>query len=359
MGRKRTPGLYKREEIWHLDKKFNGRRLCESTGTGDLEEAEKYLARRLETLRQAAIYGVRPQRTFREAATKFLLENQQKASIADDAYALRTLDPYIGELPLEAVHMGSLQAYIEARQKDGVKNRTINYGLQTTRHILNLAAATWLDEHGLTWLKVAPKIKLLSESDKRKPYPLSWEEQEKLFSELPPHLRRMALFAVNTGCREAEICNLQWKWEVKTPIQGGAAFIIPGKHVKNRDDRLVVLNKTAAGVIEEVRNQDPVFVFTYRGKPVRHILNSAWKKARVRAGFPNARVHDLKHTFGRRLRSAGVGLEDRQDLLGHRSGRITTHYSAAELENLIIAANKACQGQSGTTFAVLKLREAA
>jgi hypothetical protein len=30
--------------------------------------------------------------------------------------------------------------------------------------------------------------------------------------------------------------------------------------------------------------------------------------------------------FGRRLRAAGVSFEDRQDLLGHRSGRITTHY---------------------------------
>jgi len=32
----------------------------------------------------------------------------------------------------------------------------------------------------------------------------------------------------------------------------------------------------------------------------------------------------------------------RQDLLGHRSGRITTHYSAAELSRLLDAANKIC-----------------
>jgi integrase len=51
-------------------------------------------------------------------------------------------------------------------------------------------------------------------------------------------------------------------------------------------------------------------------------------------GLPQVRVHDLKHTFGRRLRAAGVNFEDRQDLLAHRSGRITTHYSAAELGNL-------------------------
>ncbi len=40
------------------------------------------------------------------------------------------------------------------------------------------------------------------------------------------------------------------------------------------------------------------------------------------------------------FKSAGVSFEDRQDLLGHRSGRITSHYSAAELGNLIDAANK-------------------
>ena len=56
--------------------------------------------------------------------------------------------------------------------------------------------------------------------------------------------------------------------------------------------------------------------------------------ARRRAGIPQVRVHDLKHAFGRRLRAAGVSFEDRQDLLGHVSGRIATHYSAAELTRL-------------------------
>ena len=87
-------------------------------------------------------------------------------------------------------------------------------------------------------------------------------------------------------------------------------------------------------------------VFTFKGKPIAHVLNSAWRKARVRVGLPQVRVHDLKHTFGRRLGAAGVSFEDRQDLLGHRSGRITTHYSAAELSRLIAAANRVCERRS-------------
>jgi len=98
--------------------------------------------------------------------------------------------------------------------------------------------------------------------------------------------------------------------------------------------------------------------------------NSAWQSARVRAadrweklrgepaaeGFRRVRVHDLKHTFGRRLRAAGVSFEDRQDLLGHRSGRITTHYSQAELANLIEAADKVCGAESRKSPATTWLR---
>jgi integrase len=54
------------------------------------------------------------------------------------------------------------------------------------------------------------------------------------------------------------------------------------------------------------------------------------------------RVHDPKHTFGRRLRAAGASFEDRQDLLGHKAGRITTHYSAPELIGLIQASERVC-----------------
>jgi integrase len=72
------------------------------------------------------------------------------------------------------------------------------------------------------------------------------------------------------------------------------------------------------------------------------MYGTVWKNAKKRAGLPQVRVHDLKHTFGRRLRAAGVSFEDRQDLLGHKSARITTHYSMPELQNLIAAANAVC-----------------
>src|ERR1035438_7410290 len=152
---------------------------------------------------------------------------------------------------------------------------------------------------------------------------------------------------------------LRWDWEVKVPELETSVFVIPGERVKNGEERLVVLNRVAKSVIERMRGLHPVHVFVHaRNKdgdprPVTKINNTAWKAARERAadewrqrhgdsapeGFRHVRVHDLKHTFGRRLRAAGVSFEDRQDLLGHKSGRITTHYSAADLTRLLEAAN--------------------
>src|ERR1700733_11269743 len=174
--------------------------------------------------------------------------------------------------------------------------------------------------------------------NKRSPYPLSMEEQRLLFSELAGHLARMALFKVNTGTREHEVCGLRWDWEVQVPEPETSAFIIPADQVKNGAERYVVLNRTAKSVIEACRGEHPEFVFTTEERdsqrhPQSRMNNSGWKAARERAatrypeelgpacpqGFRRIRVHDLKHTFGYRLRAAGVSFEDRKTLLGHKA----------------------------------------
>ena len=65
---------------------------------------------------------------------------------------------------------------------------------------------------------------------------------------------------------------------------------------------------------------------------------------RITACLPVLRVHDLRHTFGRRLRAAGVSLETRKVLLGHKNGDITTHYSAPEIKELIDAVDRLAEG---------------
>lgn len=367
MGRKHTTGLFKRGEIWHIEKQILGHRIRESTGAKSLQEAEQYLARRIEDIRQANIYGVRPKRSFKEAAVRFLSENQHKASIETDAILLKSLCPFIGHLYLEQVHIGTLQNFIITKQKAGLKTKSINNALEVVRHILNVAATEWIDESGLTWLLVAPKIKLMPVKDARSPLPLSWAEQSRLLEVLPLHLNQMTRFKVNTGCREQEVCQLRWEWEKYVPDLKSSVFIIPShisrdgelrQLVKNGEDRLVILNDEAKSVIEELRGMHSEYVFSYNGRPVSRINNTAWRNARIKANLDDLRVHDLKHTFGRRLRAAGVSYEDRQDLLGHRSGRITTHYSQAELSNLLHAANSIIQSKyEGKELTILRVKK--
>ncbi len=308
------------------------------------------------------VYGHREYHTFTEAATKFLKESD-KRSLDRDAVTLKLLVPYIGNLSLNQVHMGTLEPFISARKQQGTKNGTINRDLAVIRRILNLAARLWRNENGSTWIENAPLLQMLSTKDARKPYPLSWEEQDLLFPLLPEHIRKMALFKVNTGTREKEVSCLRWEWEIEVPELNTSVFLVPGEIVKNGDDRLIVLNQVALAVVEEQRGKHPEFVFTYKGEKLAKLHTSAWNRARAKAaeayedttgkpcpdGFRNLRVHDLKHTFGRRLRSAGVSFEDRQDLLGHKNGKITSHYSAAEVENLIEASNKVCVTDSRKT----------
>ena len=117
-------------------------------------------------------------------------------------------------------------------------------------------------------------ISMLDEkTDSRKPYPLSWEEQSVLFAELPAHLQRMAMFKVNTGCREQEVCKLRWDWEIAVPELDTSVFLIPAgfggrretSGVKNGEDRLVVLNGVAKSVIEKQRGLSKEWVFPYDG----------------------------------------------------------------------------------------------
>src|SRR5580698_10592333 len=113
------------------------------------------------------------------------------------------------------------------------------------------------------------------------------------------------------------------------------------------------------------------FVFTREGSPVTRIYNSGWKAARRRAaaryehelgrpcpaGFRSIRVHDMKHTFGHRLRVAGVSFEDRKLLLGHKAQHVTTHYAAPEIGALIEASETVCElaARASPTLSVVRI----
>ena len=152
-------------------------------------------------------------------------------------------------------------------------------GMHVVSAVLNRAARVWRNESGMTWLRQAPPrlTRLSTKGRQAKPYPLSWDEQDQLFKLLPRHLADAALFAVNTGCREQEICQLRWDWEVVIPDLETSVFILPESITKTGMERMVVLNSVASRVIASRRGMHKEYVFTCRKKPVGKLRSSAWR----------------------------------------------------------------------------------
>ena len=401
MGRKKTPGLIKRGEYWHIDKRTKyapGGRLRESTGETELEEAEAYLARRLSELRDTAVHGTRISHTFEEAATRYITEYGHLASILDIAKHLENAMPFIGNLAVDQVDDEALQPFIRHEQERGLRPKSINIAIGVIHRVLVLCARKWRDRAGnrkVPWIVEVPLLERLSihSGNSAQPYPLDWFEQDRLIKHLPPHLQRMALYKINVGCRQQEVCQLRWDWEIEVPELNTSVFIIPAwvvegdktkGLVKNREDRLHVLNRIARSVIEECRITRPfqhmercqiyrkaekcncafTYAFTYKGYRVARMNNTSWKRAWRAAGLPTGKdvlkgVHNLKHTCGRRLRAAGVGEKTRKVILGHRDGDITSHYSAAEIGELLYAVERIADRKTVQTpnLTVLKIRQ--
>lgn len=355
MARTRTSGITVDADGGRvICKQVLGSTIYHRIGQVSQEEAEAWLAGAIERKKLERTRGTRPRVTFREGGIRYLTENAGLASIDEAAWHLELLDPWVGGLPLDEICDEALQPFVDHRLQS-VTRTTVNRSLELARSICNLAARKWRHPNRMTWLETAPLISIEKDKDARRAYPLSWEEQRYLFRELPADPNaQMALYKVNTGTREQEVCGLEWEWEVRVPELGTSVFVIPGDRVKNREDRLVVHNDVAMSVIEARRGIHPRYVFTYRGDRLGYMNNTAWQNGRRDAaakwqeekgkpapiGFARVRVHDLKHTFGRRLRAAGVPEETRKVLLGHKNGDITVHYSGAEIAELVAAVNR-------------------
>ena len=341
MGRKQS-GIYQDEKKkWCVDKVYSGKRLRERFDT--FEEAQNWLIRQLEILRQITLFGARRERTFNEASAKYVLDHAAKVSLQTDIYMLQSIMPFIGHLTLDNIHDATLAAYVSKRKADGRAHKTINLALAVVRRILNLAARSWRDEEsGKTWLETPPLIKLLPVVGfQREPRPITWYEQKKLFEALPKHLLDMALFDLNTGARDEVVCGLKWDWEIEIPELETLVFLVPKDCVKGRKrDRILVCNKVAKQVIDAQRGLHEEYVFTYKGHRVETMNNSAWQRARRIAGLGDLHVHDLRHTLGMRLREAEVREETIADILWHSRPSMTAHYSVAQVSELYEALNK-------------------
>lgn len=356
MGRNQT-GIYRNpQEFWCVDKVYRGTRLRNRFNT--FEEAESWLIFQLDQLRQRHLFGIRPKRTFDEAAAKYLLDHQEKVSLQTDIYLLDKVMPFIGKLTIDQIHDGTLADFVKHRKAEGRAHKTINLALALVRRILNLAARSWRDEDGKTWLETPPLLTMLPLiGHQREPRPITWAEQRRIMPLLPDHLAKMVLFDLNTGARDEVVCGLKWEWEIQVPELGASVFDIPRESVKGRKrDRVLVCNSVAQSIIEGQRGKHPVYVFPYQGHRVETMNNGSWQRVRAEAGIPDLHIHDLRHTVGMRLREAGVREETIADILWHNRQGMTAHYAVAQVEELAEALNRITDERSRINRSLAMIR---
>lgn len=365
--RNRMPGLRRKGEIWHIEKRCKhaeGGWLRESTETSSRSEAEEVLIRRLAELKDIAERRAQRAYTFEEAALRYLGDIAHKPSASTAAFHIDQVLPYIGDKVLPQIHDGTLKAFVDHEVARGSAPKSVNNALGIVSAVLNRAARRWRTDEGTPWLQQAPpRLERLSLAGQQaQPYPLSWDEQDQLLRYLGKDLANAVLFTVNTGLRDQELCALRWDWEVPIPDLETSVFVLPESATKSSTARVIVLNSVAKRVVDAQRATGSDYVFPVRGKRRAQLHTSAWKRAWVKAGLPVDRtvlkgVHNLRHTFGRRLRAAGVPIETRKLLMGHANGDITTHYSAAELGELLAAAEKVTDRGIAQTPALTLIRQ--
>lgn len=397
MATTRTRGIFvERDGSRTINKIFKGARIYIRLGQASQDEAEERLKEEISRLSSAKDLNTRSR--FSTCAKRYLDESKDKPSHETLTHLLNAVLPYIQDLDVSQIHDETLEKFKEDRRLQGVSATTINRSLQVVRTILNRAARAWRGENGEPLLKLAPPLLTMEQEDRRPPYPLNWEEQDALMLELPEHLRIMALFGVNTGLRNENICGLKWEWELHMPETGRSVFIIPPYAFKTNVPHVLILNDVAWHIIEKQRSikwarnvvdLSESFVFNFEGGRIDRMNNSAWEKARTRAavklyqaaggtipkelmvdgqrglkitaelkkfmikkmpGFANLRVHDLRHTYSSRLRLAGVTQEDRNALMGHKSASIPEHYASADIGRLITLANLVLNRQGTRTI---------
>jgi integrase len=187
-------------------------------------------------------------------------------------------------------------------------------------------------EWGYVKQNPAKPVKLLKEPPGRLRY-LTPEELIRLLEACASHLKPIVLTAVHTGMRRRAILSLRW-----ADVDLRKRTITLTK-TKNNERRISPINAQLAAVLRTVpRHVESPYMFCDReGQPDDRIDNG-FRRACKRAGIVDFRFHDLRHTFASHVIMRGANLRSVQELLGHKTGKMTvryTHLSTPHLQETV------------------------
>jgi len=324
--------LYKRKDsnIWWIKLAVNGKRIQKSTGTDDRKAAEEYHDRIKVELWQQSRLGVKPKYLWQDAVIRWLNETSHKATHSDDIWILRGLDEHLRGVVLADINRDKLDEITDSRLSEGVKNATVNRMLAVIRAILRRAAYEW------SWIEHVPKIRMLPLAKRRIRF-LTQSDAQTLIAELPKHLADMVLFSLETGLRKSNVTGLQWS-QIDLARQHPCAWIHPDQ-AKAGKAIAVPLSLMAVNILREQLGNGQTYVFSYKGRPINFVNNSAWRAALERAGIKDFRWHDLRHTWASWHAQRGTPLNVLQELGGWESVEMVRRYAHLNSDHLAVYAH--------------------
>jgi len=334
-------GVFKRGDVWWIDfYSTDGNRIRESSGTTDRDKAlELHDRMKVRDWEQKRL-GIKPDRSWQEAAVRWLKETSHKRTHERDKEKLRWLDQFFGDRMLSAITRDLIDKVADRKAKESSPANANRY-LALIRSILRRARDDW------AWIDFAPKVRLFRESRKRVRW-ITREEAARLLAALPDHLRDMAQFALATGLRQSNVSLLRWD---QIDMQRQVAWIHPDE-AKAGKAIAVPLNQDALDVLRRRLGQHREFVYTYRGKPSKVCSTARWHKALAEAGIEDFRWHDLRHTWASWHVQSGTSLQELMELGGWSSYEMVMRYAHLAADHLRVAAGRI----EGTFWTQPKLR---
>jgi len=154
-------------------------------------------------------------------------------------------------------------------------------------------------------------------------------------------LKDLFRFAVNTGLRQMELLNLEWRqinFKDKYLILDNSSHITKSKKI-----RTIPLNVVALQILtERERSKRGDLVFTLDDKRItQSFISHKFKKIVKKSGLnPKLNFHSLRHTFASWLVQKGVNIFEVSKLLGHSDIRVTEIYSHLRAEDLLNSVNR-------------------
>ena len=303
--------VYRRGKIWWIAYYVDGQQVRESSGSTEKHEAEILLAKRKSQPRSdnRLISEI-----LESLANHFLISEK---SPWGPLVINRRLIPHFGSMNTSDITKDDINRYAVKRKGEGMENATINKEITLLRRAFNFAELKF------------PKIPKLPEAPPREGF-FTTEEFESLYTELPEHIKPIALIGYYTGCRLGEILGLRWK---QLDLASRTIRLRAGE-TKSGYGRVIPLPQKVVDSLQGIK-RDSEWVFTFRGRPIRTI-STGWNDACKRAGVDRL-FHDLRRTAVRNLVRAGVPERVAMEISGHRTRSIFDRYNIVGEDELLTA----------------------